>query len=92
MTDPDFSVEDLGKEIGMSRSALYKKLSFITGKSPIEFIRILRLKKGKEMLEKGETSISQISWNVGFSPKQFAKYFKEEYGCLPSDYVKHLKS
>ena len=92
MTDPDFSVEDLGKEIGMSRSALYKKLSFITGKSPIEFIRILRLKKGKEMLEKGETSISQIAWNVGFSPKQFAKYFKEEYGCLPSDYVKHLKS
>ena len=89
--DSEFSVEDLGKEIGISRSGLYKKLTFITGKTPIEFIRLFRLRKGLEMLEGGETSISQISWSVGFSPKQFSKYFKEEYGCLPSDYVKHLK-
>ena len=91
LSDSDFSVEELSREIGLSRSGLYKKLTFITGRSPIEFIRIIRLRKGKDMLEEGETSVSQIAWSVGFSPKQFSKYFKEEYGCLPSDYVKHLK-
>ena len=52
----------------------------ITGKSPLEFMRILRLKRGKQLLEKSQLSISQIAYQVGLSPKQFAKYFKEEYG------------
>lgn len=44
------------------------------------------------MLEAGETSVSQIAWSVGFSPKQFSKYFKDEYGCLPSEYLKHIRN
>ena len=43
-------------------------------------------KRGKQLLEKSQLSISQIAYQVGLSPKQFAKYFKEEYGCLPSEY------
>lgn len=90
MANSDFSIDELTQELGISRSRLYKKLTSITGKSPIEFIRVLRLKKGKQLLEEGETSVSQIAWAVGFSPKQFSKYFKDEYGCLPSEYIHHL--
>ena len=86
MDNSEFSVEELSAQIGISRSGLYKKLMSITGKSPLEFMRIVRLKRGKQVLEKSQLSISQIAYQVGLSPKQFAKYFKEEYGCLPSEY------
>lgn len=88
MDNADFSVENLSVEVGMSRGHLYKKLMTITGKSPIEFIRVLRIKRGKQLLEQSQESISQIAYQVGLSPKQFAKYFKEEFGCLPSEYNK----
>lgn len=91
MSNSEYSVEDLSMDVGISRSGLYKKLMFITGKSPIEFIRTIKLKKGREMLDAGETSVSQIAWGVGFSPKQFSKYFKDEYGCLPSEYMKYIR-
>lgn len=89
MDNSEFSVEELGNYVGMSRGHLYKKLTLITGKSPIEFIRILRIKRGRQLLEQGQTSISQVAYQIGLSPKQFAKYFKEEFGCLPSEYEKH---
>ena len=88
----DFSVEDLSAAVGMSRGHLYKKLTSITGKSPIEFIRIIRLKRGKQMLEQSQMSISEIAYQVGLSPKQFAKYFKEEYGEIPSKWQKENQS
>ncbi|MFB6318311.1 two-component regulator propeller domain-containing protein [Saccharicrinis sp. FJH54] len=84
-----FSVEDLSRELGMSRVYLYKKLLTITGKSPVEFIRIIRLKRGAQLLEKSQMTIAEIAYEVGFnSPRYFSKYFKEEYGMLPTDYVK----
>ena len=88
----DFSVEDLSAALGMSRGHLYKKLITITGKSPIEFIRILRLKRGKQLLEQSQLSISEISYKVGLSPKQFTKYFKEEFGEIPSKWVRNSNS
>lgn len=84
----EFSVEELSAQAGMSRSGLYKKLMQITGKSPLEFMRILRLKRGRKLLEESQLSISQIAYQVGLSPKQFAKFFKEEFGYLPSEYKK----
>ena len=89
MSDSDFSVEDFGAAVGMTRGHLYKKLMAITGKSPLEFIRIMRIKRGKALLEQGRTNVSEVAYSVGFSPKQFAKYFKEEYGCLPSEFIKN---
>lgn len=88
MSDSDFSVEDFSAAVGMTRGHLYKKLMAITGKSPIEFIRIMRIKRGKALLEQGRTNVSEVAYSVGFSPKQFAKYFKEEYDCLPSEFIK----
>lgn len=88
MNDSDFSVEDFSAAVGMTRGHLYKKLMAITGKSPLEFIRTIRIKRGKALLEQGRTNVSEVAYSVGFSPKQFAKYFKEEYGSLPSEFIR----
>jgi signal transduction histidine kinase/DNA-binding response OmpR family regulator len=89
MDNQDFSVEELSAEIGMSRGHLYKKLMTITGKSPLEFIRIIRIKRGKQLVEESQLSISEIAYSIGFSPKQFSKHFKDLYGKLPSAWQKH---
>lgn len=91
MKESDYSVEMLSSALNISRSVLYKRLITLTGKAPIEYIRSVRLAKGREKIEHGETSIAQIAWSVGYSPKQFARNFKTEYGCLPSEYLHHLK-
>ncbi|NDV58247.1 two-component regulator propeller domain-containing protein [Bacteroides sp. 519] len=88
MDNSEFSVSDLSESIGMSRGHLYRKLTSITGKTPIEFIHTLRIKRGKQLLEQSQMNISQISYQIGLSPKQFTKYFKDEYGCPPSEYKK----
>lgn len=87
IADTEFSVERLSKELGVSRVHLYKKLISITGKSPIEFIRIIRLKTAAQLLRESQLHISEIAYQVGFNnPKNFSKYFKEEFDVLPSQY------
>lgn len=88
MDNQEFSVEDLSSAIGMSRGHLYKKLMNITGKSPLEFIRTIRVKRGKQLIEKSQMNISEVAYSIGLSPKQFSKYFKEQYGELPSMWQK----
>jgi YesN/AraC family two-component response regulator len=87
LSDPNFSVEELSRELGMSRVHLYKKLSSISGKTPIEFIRVIRLKRAAQLLEESQLTVSEIAYEVGFNnPKYFRKYFKDEFGVLPSQY------
>jgi signal transduction histidine kinase/ligand-binding sensor domain-containing protein/DNA-binding response OmpR family regulator len=89
MNNTELSVEELSTEVGMSRGHLYKKLMNITGKSPIEFIRIIRLKRSLQYLKESQMSISEIAYEVGFgSPKIYTKYFKDEYKITPSEYIK----
>lgn len=84
---PDLSVEELSHELGMSRVHLYKKLLQITGKTPIEFIRIIRLKRAAQLLRESQQNVSEVAYQVGFNnPKYFSKYFKDEFGVLPSVY------
>lgn len=85
MDNPEYSIEQFCEQMSMSRSSLYKKLVAITGMSPIRFVRTLRVKRGRQLLEESGESISQVAYKVGLSPKQFAKYFKEEYGISPSE-------
>ena len=88
MGDPDFSVEDFSREMCMSRKALYNKILSLTGKAPLEFIRSIRLKRAAQLLEKSGMNISEIAYEVGFNnPKNFTKYFKEEFKVLPSHYT-----
>lgn len=84
---PDLSVEELSAHLGMSRVHLYKKLKATTGKTPIEFIRLIRLKRGAQMLRESQLNVSEIAFQLGYNnPKYFSKYFKEEFGVLPSVY------
>lgn len=87
MARADLSVEELAAELGMSRVHLYKRLKQITGKTPIEFIRLLRLKRAAQLLRESQLNISEIAYDCGFNnPKYFSRYFKEEFGVLPSVY------
>jgi signal transduction histidine kinase/ligand-binding sensor domain-containing protein/DNA-binding response OmpR family regulator len=88
LSDPDFSVDILAREVGMSRVHLYKKLTSLTGKSPIEFIRVIRLRRAAQLLEKSQLTIAEVAYQVGFNnPKYFTKYFKDEHKVLPSEYA-----
>lgn len=92
LTNKDFSVEELSRLMGMSRVLLYKKILALTGKTPIEFIRVIRLQRAAQLLEKSQFTVSEIAYQVGFNnPKYFAKYFKEEFHALPSAYALEKK-
>lgn len=83
----ELSVEELSSELGMSRVHLYKKLLQITGKTPIEFIRVIRLKRAAQLLRESQLHVSEVAFEVGFNnPKYFSRYFKDEFGVLPSVY------
>jgi signal transduction histidine kinase/ligand-binding sensor domain-containing protein/DNA-binding response OmpR family regulator len=88
VSNADFSVEDLSRMLGISRANFYKKIVSLTGKSPLEFIRTIRLQHAAQLLEKSQLSVAEVAYHVGFNnPKYFAKYFKEEYHELPSAYA-----
>jgi len=86
------SVEELSRQMNMSRGSLYSKVLMLAGKSPIEFIRSIRLKKAVYLLENSQMTISQICYEVGFNtPKYFTKLFKEEYNTLPSAFIASIR-
>jgi AraC-like DNA-binding protein len=90
ITDTEYSIEELSKKIGMSTVYLNKKISALTGKTTSEYVRSIRLRKAAQLLEKSDLSISEVAYEVGYnSPKYFSKYFKDEYGILPSEYRKN---
>jgi AraC-like DNA-binding protein len=89
IANPGFSVEEMSREMFISRVALYKKILSLTGKTPIEFIRGVRLKRAAQLLESNQYTVSEIAYRVGFNnPKYFSRYFKEEFGILPSAFQK----
>ena len=88
LSDADFSVEDIGKEIGLSRVQLYRKVKAMTGSSVVDLIRKARLSKAKRLLESRSMTVSEVAYEVGFSaPSYFTKCFKDEYGMLPGDVI-----
>ena len=87
MENPEYSVEKLAADIGMTRMSLYRKLQSITGQTPTEFIRSIRLKRAAQLLQNYQLSIVEITDMVGFNtPRYFTKCFKETFGILPSEY------
>lgn len=89
IANPDFSVEELSRALFMSRVSVYKKILALTGRSPIEFIRSIRLKRAAQLLEKSQLTVAEVAYEVGFNnPKYFTRYFKMEYNVLPSVYGK----
>ena len=84
----EFSVEELGSMVAMSRSNLFRKLKAITGQTPVEFIYFIRMNRAMQLLLERKHSVSQISFEVGFkSPSSFTKSFKKQFGMAPTDYL-----
>ena len=92
ISNDSLSVEELSRKMNMSRGSLYNKILMLAGKSPLEFIRSIRLKKAVYLLENSQMTISQICYEVGFNtPKYFTKLFKDEYNMLPSAYITSVR-
>ena len=86
MCEEDFGVEELAKEINMSRSQLHRKLVALTGQSPSETLRNTRLLRAKELLQKKAATPSEVAYLVGFnSHTYFSKCFKDEFGISPGE-------
>jgi len=91
ISNPNFSVEELSSEVFVSRYTLYKKILAMTGKTPNELVRSMRLKRAAQLLETGHLTISQICHKVGFkSQKYFVRSFKAEYNTIPSKYCESI--
>ncbi|RED95284.1 two-component regulator propeller domain-containing protein [Marinoscillum furvescens] len=89
MSNSDYTVEDLGRDVGLSRMQLYRKLKAMTGQSANEFIRTIRLKRAAQLIGQNELTIAEITYQVGFSDlPYFRKCFKKQFGVNPSAYGK----
>lgn len=87
MSNSDFSVEEFGKDVGMSRMQLYRKLKALTGLSANEFIRSIRLKRAAQLLELGQLTVAEVTYEVGFTDLQyFRNCFKKQFDINPSEY------
>lgn len=85
LPNSDFSVNDLCQEMAMGRSTLFSKLKSITGHSPNDIIRMIRLNKAKELLASHAFTVSEVAARVGFAdPKYFSTCFKKQFGTSPS--------
>lgn len=88
MSNSAFSVEDLGKDTGMSRMQLYRKLKALTGQSANEFIRSIRLKRAAQLLAQQQLTIAEVTYEVGFTDLQyFRNCFKKQFRVTPSEYA-----
>jgi class 3 adenylate cyclase len=82
----EFGVDELGREIGMSRSQIHRKLQALTGKSASRYMRSYKLEKARDLLRRNVGNISEISFKLGFSsPAYFGQVYVEEFGYPPSD-------
>lgn len=85
----DFTVEELGEKVGLSRVQLYRKTKSLCGYPPNELLRMARLKKAASLLASTEKTISEVAFEVGFnSPSYFAKCYREYFGENPTDFLK----
>lgn len=89
LSNEDFNVEQLSKEMNMHRSNFSKKLTALTGYTPTDLIRMQRMKRAAKLILASGKNISEIAFEVGFSdPKYFSKSFKAHFGVSPSEYGK----
>jgi AraC-like DNA-binding protein len=91
LSESEFNIERLSEGIGMSRSQLYRKTLAVTGYTPVEFLRNIKLKHAANMFKEKHHNIAQVAYHVGFSnPAYFSVCFKELFGLSPSEYIKGI--
>lgn len=87
LSDPEYNVETLADDIGLSRAQLHRKMKEMTGISTGKFIRDMRMKEAVHLLNLGTINISQIAYRVGFNDQNhFSQVFKRYYGVSPKEY------
>ncbi|MGL1889225.1 MAG: response regulator [Reichenbachiella sp.] len=92
ISNSEFFVDDLGRELGLSRMQLYRKLKGLIGQSANEFIRSIRLKRAAQLIRQDQMTISEITYHVGFNDLQyFRDCFKKQFGVNPSEYAQDVK-
>ncbi|MFD1630502.1 hybrid sensor histidine kinase/response regulator transcription factor [Pseudopedobacter beijingensis] len=88
MEDSEFNVSVLVDEIGMSQTALYKKLKALTGMTITDFIKSIRLKRAAQLLKQKKINIAEVAYSVGFNDrKYFSKEFRKQFGKSPTEYM-----
>ena len=88
MDDETFSIEQLSREVGYSNMHLYRKLKALSGQTPSQFVRTIRLKRAAALLAKKSDNVTQIAYSVGFnSVSYFNKCFKEQFGTTPGQFA-----
>lgn len=91
MIQSDFNIDEVAAAIGMGRTTFYKKLKSLTSLSPVEFVRDMRLKRSKQLLDSGKCTVSEAGYLSGFnSLPYFSTCFKEKYSVSPSAYLKAM--
>jgi AraC-like DNA-binding protein len=87
MSDENFGVAELSKEVYMSRTHLHHKLRALINQSPSEFIRTVRLNRAAQLLRQHSGNVTEIAYSVGFTnPSYFTRCFKNQFDQLPSHY------
>lgn len=88
MSKEEFSIETLSSELAMSRSVFFKKLKALTGQSPVDLVKDIRMKKAAELLREKRYSVNEIAYLTGFpNPKYFSTAFKKYYGNTPTGFL-----
>jgi signal transduction histidine kinase/ligand-binding sensor domain-containing protein/DNA-binding response OmpR family regulator len=89
MSNDRFSIDDFAREMKVGRTIFYKKVKGVTGYSPNEYVRIIRMKKAAELLQTENLTVSEVSYKIGINdPFYFSKCFKTQFGMAPSVYQK----
>jgi len=89
ITDPELSVEQISRELAMSRSLFYKKIKSLTNQSGIEFVRSVRIKRAAQILAQGQLTVNEVAYMVGFlDVNYFRKCFKEQFNYTPKEHPK----
>ena len=92
MVDSDFNVSVLQEKMGMGNKQLYRKLKALTGQTPVEYIRDMRMRKAAKLLKAGKFSVSEVMYTVGFSNSSyFSKCFSKAFGMTPTEFMRSSK-
>ncbi len=87
ISDPDYSADDFARDMGMGRTAFFRKMKDLTGYSPKEYIKLIRIRRAADLISTTSHTIAEIALMVGISdPFYFSRVFKSEYKCSPKEW------
>ena len=90
ISDPTLSVDALAEAMGYGRTVFYRKMKVLTGQTPADYIKTLRMNQAAEMLKSENITVAEVCYKVGISdPHYFAKVFKQQFGVSPKKYQQH---